>query len=205
MSCCAAGLVSCASVERNEDVSYPKEWSSLSLQQRGDGCPNVSGVYEDVAERRTTGGNARMAGYHVSLAAIVFSVVSPDFLHSFDAGKASKVSFKMATPDSILIQVTVDQPGDQMREYILRKLDGAYDCDGSYLVMRGRHLTSGIEGAIMVDTDTLYIAKADDGALVIKRRIVRAGVGFVFLIPWPERHTFNSWFRFLPADVEPAH
>ncbi len=161
-------LAGCISIS-----SYPTDWPQIA-QGSADACPQVSGSYRNVGERRGAPGRSYLA-YQF-------------FPKSASSTRADRVVIEMPDPNTVSIR-TMSGVG-VLNESTLTREKKEFLCEEGFLAIRKGW--SGMSEALGVSNETIYLARSQDGSLMVKE--TSAGIAIAIIIPIPGLVT--TWSRY---------
>ena len=146
--------------------SYPDKWSPREVSA-GSSCPDISGNFANAGYAGESGG----AKVPTKLA---YFVLDPGFTGDTDAIVAADQVELRAEGDEIAVVVR-----DGARDLYTRTIRRPMTCDKGEIKLADPQSpgATSTEGVVGVLNSTLYLSRAEDGSLLIRRAVAGAGVG----------------------------
>ena len=187
-SCLSALLYSLLCAGCVVSTDYPADWPKQMVTDEHDGCPDISGTYQEPGIWASEGSNFSLAEYLLGLEA------APD---SFSISHESK--------DTIVITTFASEEVSESRAVYSRS-SGDYTCDLGRLWISKTTLLDpdgGIGVIIARVKEKFGFSRTEDGSLLAEHHGGGAGVMLVFgIVPIPSAATGNDYALWRPINSD---
>jgi hypothetical protein len=162
--------------------AYPPAWAPLV---RSSACPSLGGTYEDRGIEGETGASVFRSQ----------SVSASRFFFPKDQIARSATTITVSEPEADTVEIVASNRNVSLISRRLVAGHGDFRCRDGTVELSSTQLVG--EQVAGVQSDTLQLAKASDGALVLRH----ASSGFGLIVVVPAGGSEHRWYRF-PLHVD---